>query len=86
MEGIGGQNRSPGPDPVSGAQRPTEGTAPGSPRRKAPIHPAASTAVYKRIIIEICCGKDSQIGRKTQAYKDCLVIRITMDDDFATEK
>ena len=35
------------------------------------------------MLIEICCGKDSRIGHKTRYSKICLVIRITIDDDFS---
>ena len=39
-----------------------------------------------RVIIELCCGRDSLIGTSAGMHSDgCLVIRITVDDDFTKE-
>ena len=41
----------------------------------------------ERIIIEICCGKDSLISSgKSFASKGCLCIRITEEDDFNSQQ
>ena len=38
-----------------------------------------------RIIIEICAESDSAIGRVYNMCDHCIVVRITKDDDFASE-
>ena len=39
--------------------------------------------LYRRRIVEFCCGHDSRIGNR--APSDCEVIRLTVDDDLTTE-
>ena len=39
-----------------------------------------------RRVIEICCGKNSALGQKTRYSENCEVVRITIEDDFTTEK
>ena len=35
-----------------------------------------------RNMVEACCGRKSRLGRKNKAAKDCLVHRITQQEDF----
>ena len=39
----------------------------------------------ERALIEICFGKDSRIGRPTLESEGCLVVRVTIDDDFSSQ-
>ena len=80
------QAGSPGPDLVSGALRPTDGPAPGSPRHGTSVHPTVPITAYKRVIIEICCGEDSRLGQPTNYSGGCLIIRVTISDDISTDK
>ena len=40
----------------------------------------------KRVIVEICCGKDSLMGSKSLQRDGCEVIRITKENDVTTAK
>ena len=75
-----GNKGSLGPAVAGGAPCPTGAAALSSPR----IKPSQSFEHPDRVLIEICCGKDSRIGQKTTYSKGCVIIRITIDDDFAT--
>ena len=66
---------------AGGAQRPTSAAALRSPRNEIP----RPFSRIERVIIEICCGKDSRIGQKTKHSEGCLIIRVTIDDDFGTD-
>jgi hypothetical protein len=73
--------------PVIGAPRPTDSGAtratvarlPGSVRQDDPADPP------NRVIIEVCCSANSKMGQHTSFSAGCLVIRITIDDDFTSQ-
>ncbi len=39
-----------------------------------------------RLLIEICCDKNSRLGQQTEASDGCQVLRITEEDDFTTQE
>ena len=53
-----------------------------TPAMKYSSHDVVSGNPDTRVIVEICCGKDSRIGRIGKELKDCQVIRITEEEDF----
>jgi hypothetical protein len=59
----------------------------GVAKAKGTISPAVfkqggiTTGKQNRIIIEYCCGPNSKIGQQHVWSKDCLVIRVTEQDD-----
>jgi len=53
-------------------------------------HPVAPKGLRRlrrphRRIVEFCCEPDSSIGQATARFRDCEVVRLTIQDDLTTD-